>query len=74
MKTWHLICILAGITGVGVILITIKTIAQAVTEPELVRDSENPDGTTVQHYSLNNSPCVQYDRLIPQLTLNHSLP
>ena len=58
MKTWHLICILACITGVGVIFITIKTITQAVTEPELVRDSENPDGTTVQHYSLNNSPCV----------------
>ena len=55
MKTWHLICILACITGVGVILIVIKTITQAVTEPELVRDSENPDGTTVQHYSLNNS-------------------
>ena len=52
MKTWHLICILACITGVGVILIVIKTITQAVTEPELVRDSENPDGTTVQHYSL----------------------
>ena len=49
MKTWHLICILACITGVGVILITIKTIAQAATEPELVRDSETPDGTTVWH-------------------------
>ena len=73
MKTWHLICILACITGVGVILIMIKTITQAVTEPELVSDSENPDGTTVQHYS---SPCVyiQYDRSIPQLTLSYSLP
>ena len=48
MKTWQLLCIIAGITGVGVVLIVVKTIVQAVTHPQLVRNSENPDGTTVQ--------------------------
>ena len=49
MKTWQLLCIIAGITGVGVVLIVVKTIVQAVTDPQLVRNSENPYGTTVQN-------------------------
>ena len=53
MKTWQLLCIIAGITGVGVVLIVVKTIVQAVTHPQLVRNSENPYGTTVQK-SLHN--------------------
>ena len=31
----------------GVLLILAKTIAQAITTPELVSDSEDPTGTTV---------------------------
>ena len=49
MKTWHLLCIVFGITGIGVMVILVKTIAQAVTTPQLVGDSENPYGRTVHN-------------------------
>ena len=38
---------MAIITNTGLMLILAKTIAQAVTEPQLVPDSENEQGTTV---------------------------
>ena len=47
MKTWHLLCVVATIIGIGVILLLIRTVAQALNEPELVADSENPEGRTV---------------------------
>ena len=47
MKTWHLLCVVAIIAGVGALLILAKTIAQAVIGPELVTDDENRHGTTV---------------------------
>ena len=62
MKTWHLICILAGITGVGVIFIMIKTIAQAIVETAFIQDSERQKGTTVQviHYYSLKTQLMRY--------------
>ena len=48
LQTWHLLCIVGVICCVGVLLILAKTIAQAITTPELVSDSEHPTGTTVR--------------------------
>ena len=47
LNTCHLLCIVGGICCMGVLLILAKTIAQALTTPELVTDSEEPLGTTV---------------------------
>ena len=41
---------MGGVCCVGVLLILAKTIAQAITTPELVSDSEDPTGTTVCGY------------------------
>jgi gamma-aminobutyric acid type B receptor len=46
LKTWHLLCVVGGICCVGVLLILAKTIAQSITTPELVPDSEHRNGTT----------------------------
>ena len=51
LKTGHLLFIVITITGVGLLLILAKTIVQIVTEPKLVSDLENPQGTTVKSYS-----------------------
>ena len=53
MKTWQLLCIVSGVTGIGVIIILVKTIAQGVTDPKLVPDAEDPYGRTV--HTLNYS-------------------
>ena len=50
LNTWHLLCIVGGICCMGVLLILAKTIAQALTTPELVTDSEEPLGTKVCMY------------------------
>ena len=47
LQAWHLMFIVGIITGVGVLLILAKTIAQALTSPQLVDDRENPQGMTV---------------------------
>ena len=47
MKTWHLVCVVCGVTGVGLLLILARTVAQALTDPDLVINRENPEGTTV---------------------------
>ena len=48
LQTWHLLCVVAIITGIGVLLILAKTIVQAASDPRLVSDSEHPSGTTVR--------------------------
>ena len=47
MKTWHLVCVVCGVTGVGLLIILARTVAQALTDPDLVTNRENPEGTTV---------------------------
>ena len=47
LQTWHLLCVVVTFTGIGVALLMIRTVAQALNEPELVSDSENPQGRTV---------------------------
>ena len=47
MKTWHLVCVVCGVTGVGLLLILARTVAQTLTDPDLVTNRENPEGTTV---------------------------
>ena len=42
-------CVAGIITGVGVLLILAKTIAQTLISPQLVVDGEHPDGMTVSH-------------------------
>ena len=44
----------------GVLLILAKTIAQALTTPELVTDSEEPLGTTVSIYTQYLSSVLNY--------------
>ena len=51
LNTWQLVCVVSGITGVGVLLILVKTVAQALFEPKLVSSTENPEGTTVSAYT-----------------------
>ena len=46
MKDWHLILIVLGVTGIGVVLVIIKSSTQ-VDPPELVRDKEDREGETV---------------------------
>ena len=48
LKNWHLMCIVIGICGTGTLLILARSIAQGVTDPQLVNNTENPEGTTVQ--------------------------
>ena len=73
MKTWHLICILAGITGVGVIFIMIKTIAQAIVETAFIQDSERQKGTTVQviHYYSLKTQLMRYRDTYAYLNVKH---
>ena len=40
-------CIVTAICGVGVLLILARSIAQALTDPQLVTNTENPEGKTV---------------------------
>ena len=40
-------CVVCGVTGVGLLLILARTVAQALTDPDLVTNRENPEGTTV---------------------------
>ena len=47
LKTWHLVCVVCAVTGVGVLLILARTAAQAMTDPTLVTNGENPEGETV---------------------------
>lgn len=47
LKTWHLCSFVLCITCIGVVLVTVRTVAQALTNPRLVSDSENPEGSTV---------------------------
>ena len=47
LKTWHLLCVVGVICCLGVLLILAKTVAQAITTPQLVPDSEELSGTTV---------------------------
>ena len=47
LKTWHLLCVVATFIGIGVTLLMIRTVAQALNDPDLVPDSENPEGRTV---------------------------
>ena len=47
VKTWHMLCIVATITGIGVVLLLTKTILQAFNPPVQVPDAEDPDGRTV---------------------------
>ena len=47
LKTWHLVCVVCAVTGVGILLILARTVAQALTDPTLVTNRENPEGATV---------------------------
>jgi gamma-aminobutyric acid type B receptor len=44
LKTWHLLCVVCGVTGGGVLIILARTVAQALTDPQLVTNRENPEG------------------------------
>jgi gamma-aminobutyric acid type B receptor len=46
LKTWHLVCVVFSVTGVGVLLILARSVAQALTDPYLVTNKENPEGAT----------------------------
>ncbi|CAI8043141.1 Gamma-aminobutyric acid type B receptor subunit 2, partial [Geodia barretti] len=46
LKTWHLMCVVFSVTGVGVLLILARSVAQALTDPDLVTNKENPEGAT----------------------------
>jgi gamma-aminobutyric acid type B receptor len=46
LKNWHLMCIVIGICGAGTLLILARSIAQGLTDPQLVNNTENPEGTT----------------------------
>jgi gamma-aminobutyric acid type B receptor len=46
LKAWHLMCVVGIITGFGVLLILVKTVAQALTSPQLVDDREYAPGLT----------------------------
>ena len=47
LKTWHMLCIVAAITGIGVVILLTKTILQAFNPPVQEPDAEDPDGRTV---------------------------
>ena len=47
LKTWHLLCVVCGVTGVGLLLLLARTVAQVLTHPNLVTNKENPKGATV---------------------------
>ena len=53
-------CVVCGVTGVGVLLILAKTVAQALIEPKLVTSIEKPEGTTVSLKRL--IPSVYYGK------------
>ena len=53
LQAWHLMCVAGIITGVGVLLILAKTIAQTFTSPQLIVDGENPNGLTVSCIAIN---------------------
>ena len=40
-------CVVISVTGVGVLLILARSVAQALTDPYLVTNKENPEGATV---------------------------
>jgi gamma-aminobutyric acid type B receptor len=44
LKTWHMLCIVATIAGIGVLLLSTKTIVQVFYHPVLVPNSEDPEG------------------------------
>ncbi|CAI8043133.1 Gamma-aminobutyric acid type B receptor subunit 2 [Geodia barretti] len=46
LKTWHLMCVVFSVTGVGVLLILARSVAQALTDPDLVTNKENLEGAT----------------------------
>ena len=47
LQTWQLLCVVATFLGIGVTLLMIRTVTQILNDPELVPDSENPEGRTV---------------------------
>ena len=55
-------CVVGTITGFGVLLIVAKTIAQALTSPQLVDDSEHSPGLTVSStiYLIQQSHSASY--------------
>ena len=55
LKNWHLMCIVIGICGAGMLLILARSIAQGITDPQLVTNTEDPQGTTACHYSYTYS-------------------
>ena len=52
LKTWHLVCVVCGVTGVGLLLLLARTVAQTLTDPDLVTNKENPEGVTVSRSCL----------------------
>ena len=40
-------CVVCAVTGIGILLILARTVAQALTDPTLVTNRENPEGATV---------------------------
>ena len=40
-------CVVISVTGIGVLLILARSVAQALTDPYLVTNKENPEGATV---------------------------
>ena len=49
LKTWHLLCVVCAVTGVGMLLLLARTVAQVFTHPNLVTNKENPTGATVSN-------------------------
>ena len=42
-----MVCVVAAITGIGVVILATKTILHAFNHPVQVPDAEHPDGRTV---------------------------
>ena len=57
MRDWHLVMIVLLVTGVGVLLVTIKTGVQYSDPPVFVRDKEDPEGRTVRQCPHHLSWC-----------------
>ena len=49
LKTQHLMCAVLCVTGLGCVLLLIRTVVQVFTPPEQVSDSEDPSSISVRY-------------------------
>ena len=56
-------CVVFSVTGVGVLLILARSVAQALTDPDLVTNKENPEGPTVSSRWLTTN-CTSNEAVI----------